>query len=173
VRAATSGVLDVLRSWLAAEPLADTKLVVVTRGAVASGDDDQVTDLAAAAVWGLLRSAQSEHPGRIVLADVEGELTPATLAVLAGAAVDPSVSGGQLAVRGERTLVPRLARPVGDELTPPPGPWHLAPVTGGTLDGIAPVPATPAELGEDQVRIAVRAAGVNFRDVLIGLGMYP
>ncbi|MER6589973.1 beta-ketoacyl synthase N-terminal-like domain-containing protein [Micromonospora chalcea] len=173
VRAATSGVLDVLRSWLAAEPLADTKLVVVTRGAVASGDDDQVTDLAAAAVWGLLRSAQSEHPGRIVLADVEGELTPATLAVLAGAAVDPSVSGGQLAVRGERTLVPRLARPVGDELTPPSGPWHLAPVTGGTLDGIAPVPATPAELGEDQVRIAVRAAGVNFRDVLIGLGMYP
>ncbi|MGW8647037.1 SDR family NAD(P)-dependent oxidoreductase, partial [Micromonospora chalcea] len=173
VRAATSGVLDVLRSWLAAEPLADTKLVVVTRGAVASGDDDQVTDLAAAAVWGLLRSAQSEHPGRIVLADVEGELTPATLAVLAGAAVDPSVSGGQLAVRGERTLVPRLARPVGDELTPPPGPWHLAPVTGGTLDGIAPVPATPAELGEGQVRIAVRAAGVNFRDVLIGLGMYP
>ncbi|MEV1056663.1 type I polyketide synthase [Micromonospora chalcea] len=173
VRAATSGVLDVLRSWLAAEPLADTKLVVVTRGAVASGDDDQVTDLAAAAVWGLLRSAQSEHPGRIVLADVEGELTPATLAVLAGAAVDPSVSGGQLAVRGERTLVPRLTRPVGDELTPPPGPWHLAPVTGGTLDGIAPVPATPAELGEDQVRIAVRAAGVNFRDVLIGLGMYP
>ncbi|MFJ6956496.1 zinc-binding dehydrogenase, partial [Micromonospora aurantiaca (nom. illeg.)] len=130
-------------------------------------------DLAAAAVWGLLRSAQSEHPGRIVLADVDGELTSATLAVLAGAAVDPSVSGGQLAVRGERTLVPRLARPAGDELTPPPGPWHLAPVTGGTLDGIAPVPATLAELGEDQVRIAVRAAGVNFRDVLIGLGMYP
>ncbi|MDT0527723.1 SDR family NAD(P)-dependent oxidoreductase [Micromonospora sp. DSM 115977] len=173
VRTVTGGVLDVLRSWLAAEPLADTRLVVVTRGAVAAGDDDQVTDLAAAAVWGLLRSAQSEHPGRIVLADVEGELTPATLAVLAGAAVDPSVSGGQLAVRGERTLVPRLARPVGDELTPPSGPWHLAPVTPGTLDGIGPVRATPVALDAGQVRVAVRAAGVNFRDVLIGLGMYP
>ncbi|RLK24969.1 acyl transferase domain-containing protein [Micromonospora sp. M71_S20] len=173
VRAATNDVLEVLRSWLAAEPLADTKLVVVTRGAVAAGDDDRVTDLAAAAVWGLLRSAQSEHPGRIVLADVDGELNPATLAVLAGAAADPSVSGGQLAVRGERTLVPRLVRPVGDELTPPSGPWHLAPVTPGTLDGIGPVRATPVELGAGQVRIAVRAAGVNFRDVLIGLGMYP
>ncbi|MBQ1076696.1 SDR family NAD(P)-dependent oxidoreductase [Micromonospora sp. C31] len=173
VRVVTGSVLDVLRSWLAAEPLADTRLVVVTRGAVAAADDDQVTDLAAAAVWGLLRSAQSEHPGRIVLADVDGELTPAILAVLAGAAVDPSASGGQLAVRGERTLVPRLARPVGDELTPPPGPWHLAPVTPGTLDGIGPVRATPGELDAGQVRIAVRAAGVNFRDVLIGLGMYP
>ncbi|WP_232236825.1 type I polyketide synthase [Micromonospora globosa] len=173
VRTLTGSVLDMLRAWLAADALAESKLVVVTRGAVAAADDDRVGDLAAAAVWGLLRSAQSEHPGRIVLADIDGELTAATLAVLAGAAVDPSVSGGQLAVRGERTLVPRLARPAGDELTPPPGPWHLAPVTGGTLDGIAPVPATPAELGEDQVRIAVRAAGVNFRDVLIGLGMYP
>ncbi|MEE3920982.1 alcohol dehydrogenase catalytic domain-containing protein [Micromonospora sp. BRA006-A] len=35
------------------------------------------------------------------------------------------------------------------------------------------VPATSAALDAGQVRIAVRAAGVNFRDVLIGLGMYP
>ncbi|WP_326564150.1 type I polyketide synthase [Micromonospora peucetia] len=174
VRAVTNGVLEVLRSWLAAEALADAKLVVVTRGAVAAGDDGQVTDLAAAAVWGLLRSAQSEHPERIVLADVEGELDRTTLAVLAGAAVDPSVSGGQLAVRGDRTFVPRLVRPVGDELTPPPsGPWHLAAVAPGTLDGIGLVRAVPGVLDAGQVRIAVRAAGVNFRDVLIALGMYP
>ncbi|MEU9510803.1 type I polyketide synthase [Micromonospora sp. NPDC048170] len=174
VLSVTNGVLEVLRSWLAAEALADAKLVVVTRGAVAAGDDDQVTDLAAAAVWGLLRSAQSEHPGRIVLADVEGELDRATLAVLAGAAVDPSVSGGQLAVRGDRTLVPRLVRPAGDELTPPSsGPWHLASVTPGTLDGIGLVRAVPGVLDAGQVRVAVRAAGVNFRDVLIALGMYP
>ncbi|MGK5674962.1 type I polyketide synthase [Micromonospora sp. URMC 106] len=174
VRAVTNDVLDVLRSWLAADELADAKLVVVTRGAVTAGDDDRVTDLAGAAVWGLLRSAQSEHPGRIVLADIAGELDRETLAVLAGAAVDPSVSGGQLAVRGDRTLVPRLVRPAGDELTPPSsGPWHLAAVAPGTLDGIGMVPATAVALDAGQVRIAVRAAGVNFRDVLIGLGMYP
>ncbi|MEU4645199.1 SDR family NAD(P)-dependent oxidoreductase, partial [Micromonospora sp. NPDC023814] len=174
VRAVTTGVLDVLRSWLAADEVADAKLVVVTRGAVAAGDDDQVTDLPAAAVWGLLRSAQSEHPGRIVLADVDGELDRTVLAVLAGAAVDPSVSGGQLALRADRTLVPRLVRPAGDELTPPSsGPWHLAAVAPGTLDGIGMVPATAVALDAGQVRIAVRAAGVNFRDVLIGLGMYP
>jgi hypothetical protein len=90
VRAATARVLHVVRSWLDSEALADTTLVVLTRGAVVAAPADAVRDLAGAAVWGLLRSAQSEHPGRIVLADVDGELTPATLAVLAGVADEPA-----------------------------------------------------------------------------------
>ena len=69
-----SDVLATVQAWLAADALADSRLVVVTRGAVSAGDEDRVTDLAGAAVWGLLRSAQSEHPGRIVLADVDGDL---------------------------------------------------------------------------------------------------
>ncbi|MFI0797280.1 polyketide synthase dehydratase domain-containing protein, partial [Micromonospora rubida] len=142
VRATTNDALTVVRSWLAADALADTKLVVVTRGAVVAGDEDQVTDLAGAAVWGLLRSAQSEHPDRIVLADVEGPLDPATLAVLAGVVADPTATGGQLAVRADRTFVPRLVRLTTDALTPPPsGAWHLAAVAPGTLDGVALVPA--------------------------------
>ncbi|WP_405111672.1 SDR family NAD(P)-dependent oxidoreductase [Micromonospora sp. NBC_01405] len=174
VRATTNDALTVVRSWLAADALADAKLVVVTRGAVVARDEDQVTDLAGAAVWGLLRSAQSEHPDRIVLADVEGPLDPATLAVLAGVVADPTATGGQLAVRADGTFVPRLVRPTADELTPPSGAWHLAAVAPGTLDGVALVPAaTPAPLEAGQVRVAVRAAGVNFRDVLIALGMYP
>ncbi|MGW7361822.1 polyketide synthase dehydratase domain-containing protein, partial [Streptomyces sp. NPDC054802] len=44
-----------------------SRLVLVTRGAVSGAD------LAAAAAWGLVRSAQSEQPGRFVLVDVEGE----------------------------------------------------------------------------------------------------
>ena len=45
----------------------------------------------------------------------------------------------------------------------------------GTLDGLAlaACPEAAAPLGAGQVRVAVRAAGVNFRDVLVGLGMYP
>ena len=43
-------------------------LYVVTRGAVATGDGRPL-DLAGAAVWGLVRSAQSEHPGRIRIVD--------------------------------------------------------------------------------------------------------
>ncbi|WP_405095218.1 type I polyketide synthase [Micromonospora sp. NBC_01412] len=110
VRDVTSAVLATVRSWLAAETLAESRLVVVTRGAVAARDGDEVTDLAGAAVWGLLRSAQSEHPGRIVLADVDGDADAATLGLLARVADAPLASGGQVAVRAGDVLAPRLVR---------------------------------------------------------------
>ncbi|MFC5946014.1 SDR family NAD(P)-dependent oxidoreductase, partial [Micromonospora harpali] len=111
VRAVTSEALRAVQAWLASDALADTRLVVVTRGAVAARDGDRVTDLAGAAVWGLLRSAQSEHPGRIVLADLDADGDGATElpAVLAGA-LDDVVVGGQVAVRSGGVWVPRLVR---------------------------------------------------------------
>ncbi|ADJ42440.1 rifamycin polyketide synthase [Amycolatopsis mediterranei S699] len=96
--AATSRVLERLQTWLT-EPEAE-QLVVVTRGAVPAGDTP-VTDPAAAAVWGLVRSAQAENPDRIVLLDTDGEVPLG--AVLAGG--EP-----QVAVRGTALYVPRLAR---------------------------------------------------------------
>ena len=55
------------------------------------------------------------------------------------------------------------------------GPWRLEAAAAGTLEGLtlAPSPEAAAPLGAGQVRVAVRAAGLNFRDVLIALGMYP
>ncbi|MFI7221138.1 type I polyketide synthase [Micromonospora maritima] len=173
VRAVTAAVLVAVQEWLAADALADSRLVVLTRGAVAAGDEDRVTDLAGAAVWGLLRSAQSEHPGRIVLADLDREVDAEALSALAGVVADPAPTGAQVALRGGAVRVPRLGRPADDELRPPDGLWHLAPVAPGTIDGVAPVPAALAAPGPGQVRVAVRATGVNFRDVLIALGMYP
>ncbi len=55
--------LAALQSWLTEHD--SGVLVVSTRGAVGLPGED-VTDLAGAAVWGLVRSAQTEHPGRIV-----------------------------------------------------------------------------------------------------------
>ncbi|MFI6825432.1 beta-ketoacyl synthase N-terminal-like domain-containing protein, partial [Micromonospora sp. NPDC050187] len=174
VRALTTDVLTAVQSWLVADALADSRLVVLTEGAMTVGDEERVTDPAGTAVWGLLRSAQSEHPGRIVLADLDRGPDADTLAVLTAVAGDPAPTGGQLAFRGGTVLVPRLTRLAGDALVPPAsGLWHLAPVTPGTLDGIDLVPAPTLALGPGQVRIAVRATGVNFRDVLIALGMYP
>ena len=60
-----------LSRWLADERLADTRLVLRTRAAVAARPDEDVTDLGAA-LWGLFRSAQLEHPGRFVVIDVDG-----------------------------------------------------------------------------------------------------
>ncbi|MDT3400711.1 polyketide synthase dehydratase domain-containing protein, partial [Streptomyces sp. B1866] len=69
-QAATAHALLLVRRWLASEWLTDTRLVVATRGAVAL--DGQAPDIAQAAVWGLVRSAQSEHPDRFLLADLDG-----------------------------------------------------------------------------------------------------
>ncbi|MFD3736423.1 polyketide synthase dehydratase domain-containing protein, partial [Streptomyces sp. NPDC058632] len=73
--------LELVRSWLANERCSESRLVFVTRGVTEGGD------LAGAAVWGLVRSAVSEHPGRFGLLDVEpdaglsAELLGAALAV--------------------------------------------------------------------------------------------
>ncbi|MFF3445125.1 SDR family NAD(P)-dependent oxidoreductase, partial [Streptosporangium sp. NPDC002721] len=127
-RALTARVLDLLQRWLADERFADSCLVFVTRGAVAADDGETVTDLPAAGVWGLVRSAQSENPGRFVLVDVDDQDSspPALPGVL--------VSGEpQAAVRDGEVRVPRLAR-----VTPVEGagrrwdPEGTVLITGGT-----------------------------------------
>ncbi|MZG14089.1 polyketide synthase, partial [Streptomyces sp. SID5914] len=75
VRAVVGDVLGVVQSWLDEERFAGSRLVVVTRGAVSVGGGD-VTDLAGAAVWGLVRSAQAAAPGRIQLVDLDPDLEP-------------------------------------------------------------------------------------------------
>ena len=105
VREATCEVLGVLQGWLGDERWADSRLVVLTRGAAAAGPGDVVGSLSQAAVWGLVRSAQSEHPGRVVLADVDGRDESWPVLAQALGCGEP-----QLAVRGGRVRVPRLAR---------------------------------------------------------------
>ncbi|NBH05936.1 hypothetical protein, partial [Amycolatopsis sp. SID8362] len=56
-----------------------TRLAIVTRGAVAARPGEDVPDLAAAAVWGLVRSAQTEQPGRYVLIDAAADTPPELL----------------------------------------------------------------------------------------------
>ncbi|MGW4378243.1 alcohol dehydrogenase catalytic domain-containing protein, partial [Streptomyces albidoflavus] len=126
--------------------------------------------------WGLLRSAQSENLGRIVLVDTDG--SHEDVAGLAGLAGLVGLGEPQVAVRSGGVFVPRLARAAGGELTVPPGVgcWSLRGSGKGTLEDLALLPAPAVVAGalpEGQVRVAVRAAGVNFRDVLNALGMYP
>ncbi|MGW3176420.1 type I polyketide synthase, partial [Streptomyces sp. NPDC001153] len=104
VRAHTGRVLAHLQTWLADESGDDTRLAVVTRGAVAAAAGDTV-DLGLAPVWGLVRAAQAEHPGRIVLVDADAG-TDDRLLSSALATGEP-----ELAVRGGEIRVPRLVRP--------------------------------------------------------------
>ncbi|WP_190132995.1 type I polyketide synthase [Streptomyces mashuensis] len=118
--ALTARALAVLRSRLSAPAAPGSQLVVATRGATSA-----VPDLPAAAVWGLARSAQAEHPGRLTLVDTDGR--PESLRLLAAAVAtgEPQLSLVEGAVR-----VPRL---VGSN--PRPGSFPAEGtvlVTGGT-----------------------------------------
>ncbi|MEV3934330.1 polyketide synthase dehydratase domain-containing protein, partial [Streptomyces sp. NPDC049944] len=91
--------LELVQEWLADERFADARLVVVTQGAVFCDSPDPVQ----AAVWGLVRTAESENPGRFVLVDVDEDRGSVLPAVVASG--EP-----QAAVRAGEVFVPRLAR---------------------------------------------------------------
>ena len=163
-RVVAGRVLVLVQEWLAEEGLGGARLVIVTRGAVVVRPGDGVGDLAAAAaaVPGLVRSAQSENPGRLVLAD----LAPAGDGV-EGVGVLWRVLAGEepeLAVRDGVVYARRLGRPGGGLAVPEGGvPWRLAAGPGGLVLVACPEAAGPLAAGE--VRVAVRAAAVSAADV--------
>ena len=165
----TERMLGLLQAWLASEPLAGARLVVVTDGALAVGAGES-PNLAQAALVGLMRSAHSENPGRFALVDIDG--TDASAASLHGALASEEP---ELALREGVLHAPRLARAGGLTAPAEAGAWRLAIERTGSLEDLALVPSEAAEapLADGEVRVAVRAAGLNFRDVLIALGMYP
>ncbi len=162
VHAATTEALGVLQSWLAGDQ--SGVLAVLTHGAIAFAGED-VADLAAAAVWGLVRSAQAEHPDRVVLVDSDGSIDVGSV-IHCG---EPQLAIRHGAVYGAR-LMPAGA---GSVLTLPSGEWRVDAGAGGTLEDLVVGPSPRVELAAGHVRVAVAAVGVNFRDVLVALGMYP
>ncbi|WP_201762157.1 MULTISPECIES: SDR family NAD(P)-dependent oxidoreductase, partial [unclassified Nonomuraea] len=127
VRRATAHVLTAVQEWLADERFASSRLVVVTRGAVAVDDGDRV-DVSVAPVWGLVRAAEAENPGRFVLVDVDGSAESWAAVASVVAAREP-----EAAVRSGRVLVPRLSRVRGLERQEPVfGSDGTVLVTGGT-----------------------------------------
>ncbi|WP_396231025.1 SDR family NAD(P)-dependent oxidoreductase, partial [Frankia sp. EI5c] len=139
--------LELVRAFLAEEHLTAARLVVVTRRAapgaptstVPDGDGLSV-DLTHAPLWGLLRSAQAEQPGRFVLLDLDGSPDPAGTepartepagtdsAVRAALALGLGADEPQLAVRGGAVLVPRLTA-----VPSPPDPAGTVPDPAGTV----------------------------------------
>ncbi|MGW2621076.1 SDR family NAD(P)-dependent oxidoreductase [Streptomyces sp. NPDC001500] len=101
-------VLDAARFWVSEEldaRLAPVPLAVTTTNAVGAAEGDGVAGLGSAPLWGLVRSIQSENPGRFVLLDVDGS-------VESGRALPAAVASdeAELALRGGRALAPRLTR---------------------------------------------------------------
>ncbi|MEU0744198.1 SDR family NAD(P)-dependent oxidoreductase [Streptomyces sp. NPDC006134] len=209
-RWAAGWALKLVQEWLAEPRPADSRLVLVTSGAVTpdgsgpvdggtgsggSGAPGASTSVPAhAPVWGLVRSALRENPGRFALVDLDGHpgsrhVLPALLATAAP----------EIAVRRGRAYVPKLVRVTGTAGEQRPvrrlGPKGTVLVTGGTgslgmlvarhlvaAHGVrhlllagrrgqdAPgVRELVAELGESGAEVTVRACDVADRTALAAL----
>ncbi|MER6168354.1 SDR family NAD(P)-dependent oxidoreductase [Streptomyces violaceorubidus] len=172
VRELTAQALADVRAWLSEKRFAEARLVFVTTGAVRPVPDGPPADLAAASVWGLVRSAQAEHPGRFHLVDLDTDDVTVDAVAAAVATGEP-----QVAVRHGVVHVFRLARASSSRALTVPAEaanWRLQ-VGDGTLDELvlAADPRASTALTHGQVRVDVRAIGLNFRDVLTAVGMYP
>ncbi|MFE9664919.1 type I polyketide synthase [Microbispora bryophytorum] len=137
----TERLLTALQRFLGDEKRAGTHLVVRTDGAIAAGPADRVPGLISAALWGLVRSAQSEHPGRLTIVDAPtADRIPDVLAA----------GHPQAAVRGDRILVPRIVRHAGPDGELP-----------GLTDGTVVVTGATGTLGRLVAQHLVATHGVR------------
>ncbi|MFI5003519.1 MAG: SDR family NAD(P)-dependent oxidoreductase [Solirubrobacterales bacterium] len=122
-------VLKCVQTWLADDRFANERLAIVTHGAIATRPGEDVEDLAGAVVWGLVRSAQLESFGRLMLIDTDD--ADASLQRLPAALASEET---QLVLRDGEVLVPRLqtAEPPSELSRAAFDPARTALITGGT-----------------------------------------
>jgi acyl transferase domain-containing protein/NADPH:quinone reductase-like Zn-dependent oxidoreductase/short-subunit dehydrogenase len=174
---AALGVVQTLAAAGAAVPL-----WLITRGAQAVEPDELLPAgppdrpaLGAAPLWGLARTIALEHPElRCTRIDLDPWGAPEDEADLLLAEIGRAPeSEDQVAFRQGRRRVARLVRIGVDRSTIPEGPVRLAATRPGVLDGLELLPLERRPPGPGEVEIRVRAASLNFKDVLNVLGMYP
>lgn len=147
-------------------------LWIVTERAVACEPGEPV-DPVQAALWGFGRTTVNEEPAlRCRLVDTDG--SPEAAQALAGLLADP-VAEPELAVRQGKLLASRLlpwARN-GHLAVPRAADFVLAPTERGAIDNLRLTETEVPPPAEGYVQVRVAAAGLNFRDVLNVLGLYP
>ncbi len=152
VHASTHEALAVAQAWLAEERLGACRLAVVTGGAVAVGAEEELPGLAQAGVWGLVRVAQAENPGRFALVDLDG--AQASWEALPEALLATGTEEHQLAIREGGVFAPRLAPvPAADD------PRDAVPAL--EVDGTVLLTGGTGELGALLARHLVVAHGVR------------
>ncbi len=150
------------------------QLALVTRGAQAVGRLHGVS-VAQAPALGFLRVVANEYPN---FSCRSIDLPPVPSAADMGLLHDElllSHSEREVAFRGEARSVRRIARGLAsaDRVLDASVPLRLESRDRGLLDALKLVPFTPQPCGPDEVEIEVFAAGMNFRDVLKALALYP
>ncbi|WP_165606846.1 polyketide synthase dehydratase domain-containing protein, partial [Mycolicibacterium iranicum] len=147
-------------------------LWIVTERAVATESGEPV-DPVQAALWGFGRTTINEEPGlgaKLVDTDGTSEAVQALAGLLAAPVEEP-----ELAVRQGKLLASRLlpwARS-GHLAVSRGGDYVLAPTERGAIDNLRLTETDVSTPDDGYVQVRVEAAGLNFRDVLNVLGLYP
>nr|VFJ59818.1 MAG: myxalamid-type polyketide synthase MxaB [Candidatus Kentron sp. DK] len=183
-RLVCGGALHLVQAAVEREKIAKLwpKLWLITRNAVAAAGEEGA-DVAQAPLWGLGRTIAQEHPeSHCALVDLDSaagqEAGQNTSAEALLHEIQFETEEGQVAFRGGSRFVARLV-PYGqgkarNRLRVPEGqPCQLRISRRGSLDNLELAPVNRRPPGADEVEVRVRASGLNFRDVLNALGMYP
>ncbi len=147
----------------------DLRLCVVTSGAQAVAAGDAVHP-AQAPLWGMQRGLMLEAPEiRMTCIDTGSDIEADVSALVDE--LDAPPGEAQVAYRAGQRFVARLVKC--PEAAPPAidGPFRLQLRDYGSPDNLQLVPITRQKPGRGQIEIAVTAAALNFRDVVISLGM--
>jgi acyl transferase domain-containing protein/NADPH:quinone reductase-like Zn-dependent oxidoreductase/NAD(P)-dependent dehydrogenase (short-subunit alcohol dehydrogenase family)/acyl carrier protein/ubiquinone/menaquinone biosynthesis C-methylase UbiE len=178
-------VLSLVQTLVATDGGAPPHLSLVTRGAQPAGPGPAPGVVATSLLWGMGKVIAMEHPEfHCVRIDLDPESSSGNVARLCDDLLVPDRED-QIAYRGDSRLVARLtvanpSRRPAPAPAPSPSPRsvpgrvvRLESTTPGVLDGLSLRPSRRRPPGPGEVEVRVCAVGLNFRDVLNAMGLYP
>ncbi len=170
----TDGLFHLAQALEAASPAAKLRIDLITRGAQAVGRNNAVA-VAQGAVIGLMRVVANEHPSFTCRGIDLPPTASAADAMLLWNELQQRDAEREIAFRGEARYVRRINRGLQsrEQLLDSAVPLRLESRERGLLDALRLVPFALPQCGAGEVAIEVRAAGMNFRDVLKALALYP
>ena len=176
-----AGLVRLLQALSTSGAFSHPELWQVTRGTQAVNDGDTASGLAQATLWGIGRVVAIEHPQ---ISGLRVDLDPAGDAAEAEQLVEDLIAGEhadhEIAYRQGHRYVHRLVRASESAGGPTRAlhvsgnqPFRLEKSTNGALEGLTLQPAPRRQPSPGEVEIRVRATGLNFRDVLNAMNLYP
>jgi NADPH:quinone reductase-like Zn-dependent oxidoreductase/acyl carrier protein len=171
----TDALLHLAQNLDSTWPTTKLRIDSVTRGAEAVGRDASPTVVAQAPALGLMRVILNEYSNYACRGIDLPPLPSAADANLLWTELLRAESEREVAFRGEARYVQRLerGRPRRERTLDPAVPLRLESRERGQLDALSFAPFTQPSCGPGEVIIDVKAAGMNVRDVLKALALYP
>ncbi|MEO0834661.1 MAG: SDR family NAD(P)-dependent oxidoreductase [Cyanobacteria bacterium J06642_3] len=169
----TNPILKLVQS-LVKNNLSLDRLVLVTQGAVSTGQERQTTGLIQSVVWGIGKAIALEHPElNCTRIDLDPDIKLENQLENLLAEITNSREA-EIAFRDNNRYLPRLSRyDLPQLLNSNNQPSYLTIDNSGSLDNLALKPQSRLQPNPNQIEIQIEATGLNFRDVLIALNLYP